>query len=90
MKEFAYVYILEFLAPEGEFYVGLTDNPSARRAKHNEGGVPHTAKRRPCQIKTAIVFRDRRNVRLREVPQIPFWPGIQQETIIGQLCDHIA
>jgi putative endonuclease len=60
MKEFGYVYILESLALEGGFYVGLTDNLSARLAKHNEGGVPHTAKRRPWQIKTAIAFRDRR------------------------------
>ncbi len=59
MKEFDYVYILESLAPEGGFYVGLTDNLANRLAKHNSGGVPHTAKLRPWRIKTAVAFRDR-------------------------------
>ena len=59
MKEFAYVYILESLAPAGGFYVGLTDHLSARLAKHNAGEVLHTAKSRPWQIKTAMAFRSR-------------------------------
>jgi predicted GIY-YIG superfamily endonuclease len=59
MNEFAYVYILESLAPEGGFYVGLTDDLKARLAKHNEGEVPHTAKSRPWRIKSAVAFRDR-------------------------------
>lgn len=60
MKDFAYVYILESLAPEGGFYIGLTDDLSARLTKHNAGGVPHTAKQKPWRIKTALAFRDRR------------------------------
>ena len=59
MKDFCYVYILESLADAGGFYVGLTDNLAARLAKHNQGGVPHTAKFRPWRIKLAIAFRDR-------------------------------
>ncbi len=59
MNEFAYVYILESLAPGVGFYVGLTDDLSARLAKHNAGGVPHTAKGRPWRIKTAVAFRER-------------------------------
>jgi putative endonuclease len=59
MNEFAYVYLLESLASTGGFYVGLTDDLSARLAKHNEGGVPHSAKSRPWRIKLAIAFRDR-------------------------------
>ena len=59
MKEFDYVYILESLAPAGGFYVGLTDDLAARLAKHNAGGVPHTAKLKPWRIKTAVAFRDR-------------------------------
>jgi putative endonuclease len=59
MNEFAYVYILESLASFGGFYVGLTDDLAARLAKHNAGGVPHTAKGRPWRIKTAVAFRDR-------------------------------
>ena len=59
MNDFAYVYILESLAPKGGFYVGLTENLSARLTKHNAGEVPHTAKSKPWRIKTAIAFRDR-------------------------------
>ncbi|MBI2496800.1 MAG: GIY-YIG nuclease family protein [Opitutae bacterium] len=59
MKEFAYVYILESLASAGGFYVGLTDDLTARLAKHNDGGVPHTAKFKPWRIKTAVAYRDR-------------------------------
>ncbi len=59
MKGFAYAYILESLAPVHGYYVGLTDDLVARLAKHNEGGVPHTAKLRPWRIKTAIAFRSR-------------------------------
>jgi putative endonuclease len=59
MNEFSYVYILESLAPAGGFYVGLADNLEARLAKHNAGGVPHTAKQRPWRIKSAVAFRDR-------------------------------
>ena len=59
MKDFAYVYILESMAPTGGFYIGLTDGLAARLAKHNAGGVPHTAKHKPWRIKTAIAFRNR-------------------------------
>ncbi len=59
MNEFAYVYILESFAFPGSFYVGLTDDLAARLAKHNGGGVRHTAKSKPWRIKTAIAFRDR-------------------------------
>ena len=59
MKDFADVYILESLSPNGHFYVGLTDNLVARLAKHNAGAVPHTAKYRPWRIKTVVAFRDR-------------------------------
>jgi putative endonuclease len=58
MKEFAYVYILESLAPANGYYVGMTEDLSARLAKHNAGEVPHTAKLKPWRIKTAIAFRN--------------------------------
>ncbi|MBN8978781.1 MAG: GIY-YIG nuclease family protein [Rhizobiales bacterium] len=54
-----YVYILESLASE-HFYVGITDDPRARLAKHNAGEVTHTAKYRPWRIKTYIAFSDER------------------------------
>ncbi len=59
MPDFHYVYILESLGAPGHFYAGLTDDLAQRLAKHNAGGVPHTAKHRPWRIKTAVAFRDR-------------------------------
>lgn len=58
MEGFHYVYILNSIGEPGRFYVGLTADLPARLAKHNTGGVPHTAKYRPWQIKTALAFRD--------------------------------
>ena len=55
MKDFHYVYILESSCG-GQFYTGLTDDLRARLKKHNEGGVPHTAKHLPWVIKTAVAF----------------------------------
>jgi putative endonuclease len=59
MHGFHYVYLLGSLQHEETYYVGLTDDLSARLLKHNRGEVPHTSKFRPWQIKTAIAFRDR-------------------------------
>ena len=59
MQGFHYVYILESLGNAGHYYVGLTDDLPARLAKHNAGGVAHTARFRPWRIKTATAFRDR-------------------------------
>jgi putative endonuclease len=59
MNGFSYVYTLQSESDSDRFYVGLTDDLYARLAKHNAGGVPHTAKHRPWQIKMAIAFRDR-------------------------------
>ena len=59
MGKFFYVYTLESLAVPGRFYVGFTEELGARLRKHNDGGVPHTAKYRPWRIKTAVTFSDR-------------------------------
>jgi predicted GIY-YIG superfamily endonuclease len=59
MNDFCYVYILESKTTPGHFYVGLTDELGARLAKHNAGGVPHTARWKPWRIKSAIAFTDR-------------------------------
>ena len=59
MEFFFYVYILESIAVPGKFYTGYTRDLTARLAKHNEGGVPHTSKLKPWRIKTAIAFTDR-------------------------------
>jgi putative endonuclease len=57
-----YIYILESLDSE-HFYVGITDDPRARLAKHNAGEVPHTSKYGPCKygpwrIRTYFAFDD--------------------------------
>jgi predicted GIY-YIG superfamily endonuclease len=57
--DFAYVYRLRSVRIPDEIYTGLTDDLGARLQKHNEGGVPHTAKYRPWQIESAHAFRSR-------------------------------
>lgn len=59
MNNFCYVYILESKIMAERYYVGLTDELGARLAKHNAGGVPHSAKFKPWRIKTAIAFTNR-------------------------------
>jgi predicted GIY-YIG superfamily endonuclease len=54
--KFFYVYILQSEADEKHFYSGFTEDLQARLKRHNAGEVPHTAKFRPWQIKTAIAF----------------------------------
>jgi len=56
---FFYVYILESLAAPRHYYTGFTENLHGRLDHHNSGSVPHTAKYRPWQIKTALAFIDR-------------------------------
>ena len=57
--QFSYAYILHSESDPDRYYVGLTDNLRVRLRKHNNGGVPHTAKYRPWKIKTAIAFADK-------------------------------
>ncbi len=59
MPKFFCVYTLESITVPGRFYVGFTEDLGDRLQKHNEGGVPHTAKSRPWRIKTAVAFTDR-------------------------------
>ena len=56
--QFFYVYILQSESVPDHFYTGITEGLRARLAKHNAGGVPHTAKSRPWRIKTAIAFTE--------------------------------
>ena len=55
---YSYVYILQSVQVPQRFYVGLTKDLKSRLVKHNAGEVPHTAKFRPWQIKTAVAFTD--------------------------------
>jgi len=58
MPAFHYVYILQSILHPTRYYTGLTENLSARLAKHNVGGNPHTTADRPWIVNTAIAFRD--------------------------------
>ena len=59
MTGYFYVYRLRSGKFPDEFYTGLTDNLSARFAKHNEGGCPHTRKYRPWTLERAVAFPNR-------------------------------
>lgn len=56
--KFTYVYILRSKVDPNAHYTGCTEDLNARLKKHNEGGVPHTAKLKPWFIETAVSFRD--------------------------------
>lgn len=56
-----YVYILESSA--AHFYVGVTENVSARLYQHNEGSVPSTKSRRPWKVRTFVGFDDETRAR---------------------------
>lgn len=55
-----YVYILQSLARDDAFYVGVTADLKARLAKPNKGDVSHTSKYIPWSIKTCVAFSDER------------------------------
>ena len=63
---FTYVYILRSEVHSEAHYTGCTTDLKARLRKHNEGGVPHTAKVRPWFIETAVSFCDPQKVRAFE------------------------
>ena len=58
MAKFYYVYLLIDVATESHRYTGVTEDLTARLAKHNEGEVPHTSKFKPWKIETAIAFSE--------------------------------
>ena len=73
MKGYTYVYVLQSKHDPSRHYTGLTDDLAKRLKKHNEGGVPHTAKYKPWGIRTATAFHDRE--RAAPDPLIPrSWP----------------
>ena len=59
---FFYVYILEGLATPRHHDTGFTENLHGRLDHPTSGSVPHIAKYRPWQIKTALAFIDRDRV----------------------------
>ena len=59
MNGFTYVYVLQSQQDPDRHYTGMTGDLPVRLKKHNNGNVPHTAKHRPWEIRTATAFRDR-------------------------------
>ncbi len=57
--QFWYVYMLQSIDPPGHWYVGMTEDLTARVKAHNGGKVPHTSKFAPWRIETAVAFRDK-------------------------------
>jgi putative endonuclease len=51
-----FVYILKSIALPDEYYVGVTSNPRARLAAHNDGRSPYTAEHRPWRTLVIIEF----------------------------------
>ena len=60
MTKFYYVYLLVDVATETHRYAGVTEDLTARLAKHNAGEVPHTSKFKPWKIETAIAFHPKK------------------------------
>ena len=56
MIKFYYVYLLVDVATESHRYTGVTEDLTARLAKHNAGEVPHTAKFRPWKVEAYFAF----------------------------------
>ena len=57
--QFWCVYMLQSIDPPGHWYVGMTEDLTARLKAHNGDKVPHTSKFAPWQIETAVAFRDK-------------------------------
>ena len=51
-----YTYILRSIFHSEQRYIGSTADVKARLAKHNEGGVPHTAPFKPWKLEVYITF----------------------------------
>ena len=51
-----FVYILKSLCTPHEYYVGITCDPKARLAAHNDGSSRHTASHRPWKTLVVIEF----------------------------------
>ena len=56
MTKFYYVYLLVDIATESHRYTGVTEDLTARLAKHNAGEVPHTSKFKPWKVESYFAF----------------------------------
>jgi predicted GIY-YIG superfamily endonuclease len=53
-----YVYILQSIADQDHYYVGLTTDLRDRLQRHNAREVSHTSKHAPWRVKTYVGFAD--------------------------------
>jgi len=51
-----YVYLIRSIPCPNKRYVGITSHLENRLKKHNDGGLPHTAKYKPWQLVTHLSF----------------------------------
>lgn len=51
-----YTYIIRRVEHPDERYIGHTSDLRQRLLKHNEGGVPHTAKFKPWKLEVYVAF----------------------------------
>ena len=56
MAKFYYVYLLVDVATESHRYTGVTEDLTARLAKHNAGKVPHTSKFKLWKVEAYFAF----------------------------------
>ena len=64
--DYHYVYVLVSQADPRRHYTGCTTNLKDRLQKHNQGGVPHTAKYAPWIVETVTRFRSQEKARAFE------------------------
>ena len=54
-----YVYVIRSEAQPQRRYIGMTNDPSSRLAKHNAGGSPYTSGHRPWALDVIVGFSDK-------------------------------
>ena len=53
-----FVYVLKTVSAPSRYYIGLSSNPTARLAEHNEGICRHTNTHRPWRLHVVVEFAD--------------------------------
>ena len=59
MDRFYYVYMLQSIANESRYYVGMTNNLKRRLKEHNNGESTYTNKHKPWRLITYLGFNSR-------------------------------
>ena len=59
MDGYHFVYTLESLSSPSQIYTGQTQDLKQRLREHNSGGVSHTSKFTPWQVRSATAFKSK-------------------------------